>query len=137
MFSHYATRKISTICKFQPFLKTSVFSTHGDIISPCPTLEATLRKEINRLLNKEMFFPFFPQKKSIILVWQSPKYASSFMGKIPNFPLISWCGNFVETHSYRRVSDESPEIRWNYDGILPSGFNKLLKFLAILDSQKF
>ena len=29
MFFHYATRKISSIAKFQPFLKTSVFSTLG------------------------------------------------------------------------------------------------------------
>ena len=45
------------------------------------------------------------------------------------FHLISWCENFVETHSYRIVSEDSPEtmrklclstkfshqeIRWNY-----------------------
>ena len=29
MFSHYATRKISPICKISTFLKTSVFSTLG------------------------------------------------------------------------------------------------------------
>ena len=26
--------------------------------------------------------------------------------KIPKFHLISWCGNFAETHSFRRVSGE-------------------------------
>ena len=29
--------------------------------------------------------------------------------KIPKFHPISWCGNFVETHSFRRVLDESLE----------------------------
>ena len=29
--------------------------------------------------------------------------------KIPKLHLISWCGNFVERHSFRRVSDESSE----------------------------
>ena len=51
------------------------------------------------------------------------------MRKIPQFHLISTCGNFVERHSFRIVSGESPEtlrklclstkfqhqeIRWNY-----------------------
>ena len=27
--------------------------------------------------------------------------------KIPKFHLISWCGNFVETHSFRRVLGDS------------------------------
>ena len=54
--------------------------------------------------------------------------------KIPYFHLISWCGNFMERHSFRIVSGDSPEtmrklclstkfphqeIRWNY-GILRS-----------------
>ena len=54
--------------------------------------------------------------------------------KIPQFHLISWCGSFLERHSFRIVSGESPktmwklclstkfphqEIRWNY-GILRS-----------------
>ena len=30
--------------------------------------------------------------------------------KIPQFHLISWCGNFAETHSFRIVSGESPKI---------------------------
>ena len=29
--------------------------------------------------------------------------------KILKFHLISWCGNFVETHSFCRVSGDSPE----------------------------
>ena len=29
--------------------------------------------------------------------------------KYRNFNLISWCGNFVEMHSFRRVSGDSPE----------------------------
>ena len=29
--------------------------------------------------------------------------------KIPQFHLISWCGNFVERHSFRIVSGETPE----------------------------
>ena len=56
--------------------------------------------------------------------------------KIPYFHLISWCGSFVERHSFRIDSGESPEtvrklclstkcpqqeIRWNY-GILRSGW---------------
>ena len=58
------------------------------------------------------------------------------MCKIPKFHLISWCGNFVKTHSFRRVSGDSSEtlqklciftkyknqeIRWNF-GILCSDF---------------
>ena len=54
--------------------------------------------------------------------------------KISEFHLTFWCGNFVERHSFRIVSDETPEtmrklclstkfphqkIRWNYS-ILPS-----------------
>ena len=50
--------------------------------------------------------------------------------KIPKFHLIYWCGNFVERHSFHRVSSKSPEtlqklclstkflhqkIRWNLD----------------------
>ena len=49
--------------------------------------------------------------------------------KIPKFHLISWCGNFVETHSFCKILSESPEtlgklkvptkfphqkIRWNF-----------------------
>ena len=30
------------------------------------------------------------------------------------FHLISWCGNFVERHSFRRVSGESPERHWHF-----------------------
>ena len=29
--------------------------------------------------------------------------------KIPQFHLISWCGNFVESHIFRIVSGESPK----------------------------
>ena len=29
--------------------------------------------------------------------------------KIPKFQLISWCGNFVETHNFRRLSRNSAE----------------------------
>ena len=29
--------------------------------------------------------------------------------EIPKFHLISWCENFVEAHSFRRVSGDSPE----------------------------
>ena len=34
---------------------------------------------------------------------------SSTLRKIPHFHLISWCGNFAERHSFRRVSGESPK----------------------------
>ena len=58
--------------------------------------------------------------------------------KISQFHLISWCGNFVERHSFHIVSDDSPEtmrklclstifphqeIRWNY-GIFRSVTNR-------------
>ena len=57
--------------------------------------------------------------------------------KVPWFYLISWCGNFVEGHSFRIVLGDSPEtmrklcfstefpqqeIRWNY-GIFHSDTN--------------
>ena len=29
--------------------------------------------------------------------------------RIPKFYLISWCANFVERHSFRRVSGDSPK----------------------------
>ena len=60
--------------------------------------------------------------------------SSLVLCKIPKFHLISWCGNFVERLSFRRVSGESPKtlrklclstkfphqlIRWNF-GILCS-----------------
>ena len=65
--------------------------------------------------------------------------------KIPLFHLISWCGNFVEKHSFLIVSGESPktkrklcpsakfqhqEIRWNY-GILHSESKKFLTIFTI------
>ena len=34
----------------------------------------------------------------------------SSLCKIPKFHLISWCGNFMKTHSLRSGS----EIKWNY-----------------------
>ena len=33
--------------------------------------------------------------------------------KILKFHLISWCGNFMETHSFNRVSSDSSETLWN------------------------
>ena len=63
------------------------------------------------------------------------EYMKVSLRRIPQFHLKSWCGNFVERHSFRIVSDVSPEtirklclsikfphqeIRWNYD-ILRSG----------------
>ena len=33
--------------------------------------------------------------------------------KIPNFHLISWCGNFVDRHSFSRVSGDSPKLYGN------------------------
>ena len=33
--------------------------------------------------------------------------------KIPNFHLISWCGNFVDRHSFSRVSGNSPKLYGN------------------------
>ena len=29
--------------------------------------------------------------------------------KVPKFCLISWCGNLMESHNFRKVSGESPE----------------------------
>ena len=34
------------------------------------------------------------------------------LSKISTFHLISWCGNFMERHIFRRVSGESPEALW-------------------------
>ena len=36
-------------------------------------------------------------------------YCQPPLCKIPYFYLISWCGNFVERHSFRIVSGESPK----------------------------
>ena len=66
---------------------------------------------------------------------QDQQISSSTLQKLPQFHLISWCGNFVERNSFRIVSGDSPEatrklflstklphleIRWNY-GIFSNG----------------
>ena len=65
-------------------------------------------------------------------------YLLETLRKIPWFHLISWCEKFMERHSFRIISGDSPktmrklclstkfphqEIRWNY-GILCSGNEK-------------
>ena len=70
--------------------------------------------------------------------------------KIPKFLLISWCGIFVERHSFRIVSGESPktmrklclstkfrqqEIRWNYDIICSDSMVALYFSLSPLYNQ--
>ena len=40
--------------------------------------------------------------------WQ---WATNCTAYLPQFHLISWCGNFLERHSFRMVSGESPENR--------------------------
>ena len=37
------------------------------------------------------------------------KFLIKTLRKIPSFHLTSWCGNFVEMHSSRIVSGDSPE----------------------------
>ena len=46
-------------------------------------------------------------RKQQILKYQI--FSKQSLPKIPQFPLISWCGNFVEKHSFRIVSGDSPE----------------------------
>ena len=52
----------------------------------------------NKLIHKIHTTEFFPMI-SIILT----------LRKIPKFHLMSWCGNFAERHSFRRVLGESTE----------------------------
>ena len=47
---------------------------------------------------------FFPFNSSIHNVEKSPT-----LRKTPYFHLISWCGHFVERHSFRIISGELPE----------------------------
>ena len=62
--------------------------------------------------------------------WIFLKLLHITLPKMPQFPLIFWCGNFVERHSFRIVLVSSPEtmrrvclstkflhqkISWNYD----------------------
>ena len=43
-------------------------------------------------------------------MWNFSNYCShNSLLKIPKFHLISWCGSFVETHNFLRVSGDSPE----------------------------
>ena len=57
--------------------------------------------------------------------WDKPR-------KIPKFNLISWYGNFMETHSFRRVSGESHEnlekLRFCKISI-PGNYAKLWNFM--------
>ena len=39
----------------------------------------------------------------------APKWAKTTLQKIPYFHLISWCGNFMERHSFCIVSGDSPK----------------------------
>ena len=50
----------------------------------------------------------------LINVFEKELHFESYPGtlhKIPKFRLISCCGNFVKTHSFRRVSGKSPETQ--------------------------
>ena len=46
-------------------------------------------------------------------LWHSPS-------KVPYCHLISWCGNFVERHSFRIAVGNLPKLRWNY--VFPQNF---------------
>ena len=39
-------------------------------------------------------------------------YHISVLSIIPEFYLISWCGNFVERHSFHRISENSRKTLW-------------------------
>ena len=39
-----------------------------------------------------------------------PSTSDFSLHKIPKFHLIFWCGNFVETHSFCRLTAESPNL---------------------------
>ena len=79
------------------------------------------------------------------LHWWSPFARNLPLYKIPKFYIISWCWNFVETHSFRRVSTKSlpHEIRWNYGFLcilLFTRWNSSIKFFAksaIADQNDF
>ena len=50
------------------------------------------------------------EKINIVDLRLGPKYVIGYsLRKIPNFHLIAWCKNFVERHSFCRVSGNLPE----------------------------
>ena len=57
------------------------------------------------LVSDEIIFFFFT--KNNVLFKQN--FIQNALRKIPAFHVTSWCGNFVERHSFRRVSGESAE----------------------------
>ena len=75
---------------------------------------------------------FLPEHFEHFRYWSLENYiviTQLLLGKKPQFHLISWYGNFAERHSFRIISDDSPEtirklclsakfphqeIRWDY-----------------------
>lgn len=66
------------------------------------------------------------------LYWIDLHFRLSAPREISKFHLISWGGNFVERHSFLRVSGEFPykKIRWNF-GIFTQSHVFLLTSLSI------
>ena len=64
-----------------------------------------------RFCTKNLIFSVWWKKiRNVMLVnIISVIYVNITLHKIPQFHLISWCGNFVERHSFRIVSGDSPE----------------------------
>ena len=46
-------------------------------------------------------------KKQAFYLWLFSELPCLTLSKMPQFHLISWCGNFVERHSFRIVSGDS------------------------------
>ena len=63
-----------------------------------------MRKIVKHAL---LIFPFMLNNELLSELAHSENFA---LRKIPQFHLISWCGNFVEGHSFHIVSGGSPEI---------------------------
>ena len=87
-------------------------------------LKTTLLNEKQSNLEKEMYgylfilTIFFTWGNILTLIQSLVSTISYFLSfflplrKIPSFHLISWCGNFVERHSFLIVSGDSPETMW-------------------------
>lgn len=65
---------------------------------------STITVQLDCLLEKDLIFFFFLQVYFFIL---SERKFLPTLQKILNFQLSYWCGNFVGTHGFRRVSGES------------------------------
>ena len=57
------------------------------------------------------------------------------MRQIPKFHLISWSGNFVEMHSFRRVSDESPETYAFQQNFQTRKLGEVMVFFAVIHGR--